>query len=86
MRAAFDLAGPGEQRTRLAYEIERHVAHGDVFFERRRVAAPLAKALGQDQAGVGDAQQVLHGRAAVEFDGCLHGASVHMWSTDLGST
>jgi hypothetical protein len=32
----------------------------DVFLDDRRVAAPLGEALAQDQAGVADAQQVLH--------------------------
>ncbi len=58
-------AGAREHRARLADQVERHVGQRDVFFEHRRVAAPLGQALGEDQAGVADAQQVLHrGRAA----------------------
>ena len=65
---AFELAGAGEHRARLADEIERHVAEGDVFLDDRRMAAPLGEALRQDQAGVADAQQVLHGRVRGDGD------------------
>ena len=58
------LTGMGEQCARLAHQIQRHVGHGDIFFQRRPVATPLRQTLAQDQAGVADAQQVLHvGRA-----------------------
>ena len=84
--SALELAGMGEQRTRLAHEVERDVGHRDVFLQHWRVAAPLAQALRQHQAGVADAQQVLHGGRAVQFDRCLHDVpSAHMWSTDFGS-
>jgi hypothetical protein len=52
----------GEQRARLADQVQRHVGQRDVLFEHRPVAAPLGQALGVDQAGVADAQHVLqHG-------------------------
>ena len=38
-------AGVRQQRARLAEQVERHVGERDVFFEHRRVAAPLGEAL-----------------------------------------
>ena len=44
----------------------------------------LTQALAEDQAGVANAQQVLHGGTVVEVDRALH-RMPHMWSTELGS-
>ena len=82
---ALELAGARQHRARLADEVERHVGEGDVFLDDRRVAAPLGEALRQDQAGVADAQQVLHRGMRRDGDR-LHRRRAHMWSSDFGSS
>ena len=66
--SASSSAGARQHGARLADEVERHVAEGDVLLDDRRVAAPLGEALRQDQAGVADAQQVLHRRVRRDGD------------------
>jgi hypothetical protein len=53
------LAGQGQQRPRLTDQVERHVRQRDVLLEDGPVAAPLAEALAEDQAGVAKAQQIV---------------------------
>ena len=60
------------QAQRLADQVERHVGHRDVLLEHRPVPAPFGQALGLEQAGVADAEQVAHGRLAGDFDRGLH--------------
>ena len=51
------------------------------------VAAPLGQALGVDQAGVGDAQHVPHGRRQVQrIDSAAASSQAYMWLTDSGSS
>ena len=71
-------AGVAEQRARLADQVERHVGQGDVFFEHRRVPAPLTQALTEDQAGVADAQHILGRGLALQGNRCLHQGLVRL--------
>ena len=82
----LELAGARQHRARLADQVERHVGQRDVFLEHRRVAAPFGEALRVDQAGVADAQQVLHRRVAVEIVIEAASSPAHMWSSDFGSS
>ena len=55
---AAKCSGQCVKQARLADQIERDVGQRNVFFQRRCVAAPFAQALREDQAGVGQAQDV----------------------------
>ena len=63
----IDLASQREHRTRLANQIESDIGHGNVLFQNRRVPAPFADALGQDETAIANAQQVLRGRRRGEL-------------------
>ena len=54
-----------EQMGRLADEVEREVGEAEVDFEHRRMAAPFAEPLAEDQRVVAEAQQIV--RAGVEL-------------------
>jgi hypothetical protein len=54
---ALDLAGMVEEMRRLTDQIEAHVREAEIDLDARRVAAPFAEALAQDQAVVAEAQQ-----------------------------
>ncbi|MNT15825.1 hypothetical protein D3C72_1509010 [compost metagenome] len=78
MAIPFHLPGQCEHGARLPNKIERNVGHGNVLFQDRRMAAPFTDALGQDQAAVTDAQQVLRRRRYCK----LYGFSRHGFSRD----
>ena len=83
---SLEAACAREHGARLADQVERHVGEGDVLFDDRRVAAPFAETLGEDQAGVADAQQVLHRGMRRDGDRRQGHGRTHMWSSDFGSS
>ncbi len=56
---AFDLAGIGVERARLADQVEPDIAEGEVLLEHRRVPDPFGQAMAEDQRRVGEPQRVL---------------------------
>src|SRR5690606_14819237 len=54
---ALDLAGILVERPRLPDQVERDVGHGKVFFQHRRMAAPLRQPMAEDQVIVGESEQ-----------------------------
>ena len=56
------IARGAEQKGRLADQVEREVGEADIDFEHRRMAAPLAEPLAEDQRVVAEAQQILRAR------------------------
>jgi hypothetical protein len=53
------LPGELEEQIRLANQVESDVREGDVFFQDRRVSAPLREAVTEDEAVVGESEEIL---------------------------
>ena len=71
--ARLDLAGVREPQPRLAEQVEPDVGRGDVLLEHRALADPLAQPLGEHEAVVGEAQQVVEEHERAGPVGCrLH--------------
>ena len=55
----FGKAGGAQEMRRLPDQIEAHVGEAEIDLDARRMAAPFAQALAQDQAVVAETQQGL---------------------------
>ena len=56
------VARLAEQQGRLANQVEREVGEAEIDLERRRVPAPFAEPLAEDQRVVAEAQQIIEAR------------------------
>ena len=61
----LELARVTEKQPCLAHQVERRVCETEILLERRSMTDPLAQALCQDQARVGEAQHVTDPRRRV---------------------
>jgi hypothetical protein len=75
--AAFDLARERQPHPRLAEQVERDIADGELLLDRRTVADAFGQPVAEDEAVVAQAQQVIDQRIGGSHDlSILHARAI----------